>query len=98
MSLKNSLQSPDYENIPEGKNTSAQNYKNKAKKSRDYVNIEKQQNMPLTNGIESKCERHHGDEEESQTSSESSSDESDDNSVNYTTVVFKENPNAVQRE
>lgn len=99
MSLKTSLQNPEYENVLEGKSTRTLNCENKkAKKSRDYVNIEEQKNMPLTQGRTSKCERQQGDEEESQTSSESSSDESEENSVNYTMVVFKEPPNVVQRK
>ncbi|XP_060714194.1 uncharacterized G-patch domain protein DDB_G0278987-like isoform X4 [Tachysurus vachellii] len=99
MSLKTSLQNPEYENVLEGKSTRTLNCENKkAKKSRDYVNIEEQKNMPLTQGRKSKCERQQGDEEESQTSSESSSDESEEDSVNYTMVVFKEPPNVVQRK
>lgn len=99
MSLKTTLQSADYENIPEGKSTSALDYENKkAKKNRDYVNVEEQQNMPLTKGRRSKTDRHQEDQDESQTSSESSSDESDDQSINYSMVVFKEATNTVKRE
>ncbi|KAF4093711.1 hypothetical protein AMELA_G00005020 [Ameiurus melas] len=99
MSLKTTLQSADYENILEGKSTCSLDYENKkAKKNRDYVNVEEQQNMPLTKGRRSKTERHQGDQDESQTSSESSSDESDDNSINYSVVVFKEATNTVKRE
>ncbi|XP_027000171.1 uncharacterized protein LOC113641580 isoform X2 [Tachysurus fulvidraco] len=99
MSLKTSLQNPEYENVLDGKPTRTLNCENKkAKKSRDYVNIEEHTNMPLTQGRTSKCKRQQGDEEESQTSSESSSDESEEDSVNYTMVVFKETPNVVQRE
>ncbi|KAB5536956.1 hypothetical protein PHYPO_G00113270 [Pangasianodon hypophthalmus] len=98
MSLKTPLQGAYYENISEGKSTSALDYENKKpKKNRDYVNVE-QQNMPLTRGRKSKSERHQEDQDESQTSSESSSDESDDDSVNYSTIVFKEATNTVQRE
>lgn len=98
LSLKTNLQSVDYANR-QGNSTSAlDNEKKKPKKNRDYVNIEAQRNMPLTKGRRSKIERHQGDQDESETSSESSSDESDDNSVNYSTVVFKETTNAIQRK
>lgn len=96
--MKTNLQSADYANR-QGNSTSALDYeKKKPKKNRDYVNIEAQRNMPLTKGRRSKIERHQGDQDESETSSESSSDESDDNSVNYSTVVFKETTNAIQRK
>lgn len=98
LSLKTTLQSADYENVLEGKSTSALEYENKKiKKNRDYVNIQEQRNISLTKGRKSKSEKRQ-DQDESQTSSESSSDESDDDSVNYSTVVFKDAPNAVQRE
>ncbi|KAI5093564.1 vesicle transport protein GOT1A [Silurus meridionalis] len=91
------IQTADYENIPEGKLPSALEIKNKmAKKNRDYVNIEEQHNMPLTKGRISKTKRHQIDQDESQTSSESSSDESDE--VNYTTVVFKKVTNEELKE
>lgn len=100
MSFKSSLQNPDYENVSEGKSSSAVNYeKKKRKKNRDYVNIEEEPNRPLTKSRTSKHQRHRGDGDEVQTSSESSSDESsDDNSVNYTTVVLIENSNAVKQK
>ncbi|XP_046731271.1 uncharacterized protein LOC124402342 isoform X2 [Silurus meridionalis] len=91
------IQTANYENIPEGKLPSALEIKNKmAKKNRDYVNIEEQHNMPLTKGRISKTKRHQIDQDESQTSSESSSDESDE--VNYTTVVFKKVTNEELKE
>lgn len=100
LSLKTTLQMADYENVPEGKSAGALDFENmKVKKSRDYVNIQEQQNMPLTKGRKSKIERHQGNQEDqSQTSSESSSDESDDDSVHYSTVVFKDTSHTVQKE
>lgn len=98
LSLKTTLQTADYENVPKEKSASALDYENKKmKKNRDYVNIQ-ERNMPLTTGRKSKAERHKEDQDESQTSSESSSNESDDKSINYSMVVFKEAPNTTQRE
>lgn len=97
LSLKSTLQTADYENVPEGK-AALDEKKKKVKKNRDYVNIQEQRNLALTKGRRSKREDHEEDQDESQTSSESSSDESDGDSVNYSTVVFKEASNAGQKQ